>query len=508
MDKIPDNLINLILTSFETDGQKLFLIKTLIENTKDKKLLETIITQCFNLLHPENNSGSKEKSGYGGFRNYTEMWMYARLKNDPTLTPSALAYQYRKDTKSPIGIRILRPIARKAKNRLRMQIDRGTFIPEGKIKSKRLSPVTAKKPTPSSIVNFETFNILESTVKPDQIDQKACELTKGNKLYEYYWDRCFYRYREIWGKYNLYDIGYTLFHALMLYGDCPSVTINERYDREASDYATIKHFFLDLRFHVFFTIDYILDILRQENSFSSDLSIVFMLLVAFAHDIGKIYANDARFRRMDHPKISAAILRKMLTPKNMNWDDIIDNIKFHHEKPNSHRGNILKDADGFARTQEAGPNAVRSSEVLLGNWFDLDRYIDILKNDINITEGTKLRAFSHSSVAYFAPNTLIAAAQKLAIEKNALDVRLYRKSDSKTVLLRITELLKSAELIAGELKNGFFGRKYEIIYSRKDMYNTEAYFMPLIIEKFGRPSDIEKNKKGILRLIENVVPSV
>ena len=183
-----------------------------------------------------------------------------------------------------------------------------------------------------------------------------------------------------------------------------------------------------------------------------------------------------------------------------------DDILLHHESPQSNLGAILKQADGMAREQEMAGIKGTHSYLKMEAWFDIARYIETIRYDTNEYHDGKLGAFTFGSTLFVTPDFLFDATKKLAEKQNVFDINLFRSSDRRSVLVKIAHLLKENGLVVGDLPDGYFGRNYEITFFRKDFPNKSAYLMPLKIESFGLPSELEKKKKGYLRLIEHVSP--
>ncbi|MCX5815393.1 MAG: hypothetical protein NTX75_04010 [Proteobacteria bacterium] len=507
-----DNQSPLSIYSSKSDEDKLSLVKDIITSTKDnRELLERIVDECMCHLYGTTGIDPKTvKSGYGGYKNEIEKWIIARFANNPALTPSRVVSECRKifDIRSK-NTRFLLNLARKVKNRIRMRVKRGSLIIEKanmaqpEIKAVRQTLALAERA--ACYANPNKFKLSQIRDDPSYVD-KMIGTSSLNPEAGKYWNRHIAVFRKEMIMMGLYNVAYALFDALALYGKCPSVLNNRKYDREASDYMLVKDALqqVNLIAHTFRVLDIGLKLLKSEPILWSTSTAVIMIIMVLASDISKIYGARGRFARIDHPGSSSSILRVLIETKGMNWDSMYDDVSMHHESPGSSLGKILKQADGMAREQEMATIAGTRSYPEMKAWFDVYGYMNIISCDTNEYREGKLGAFTSGSILYATPDFLISAARKIAEKRKVFDINLFRSSDRRTVLVKIAHMLKERGLIVGDIPDGYFGRNYEITFFRKDFPNRSAYLMPLKIESFGLPSEFEKKKKGYLRLIERV----
>jgi len=510
-----DNQTLLSIFPPESDEDKLSLVKDIIESEKDNgEFLEKIVAKCFFYLYICKGIDPKtSRSGYGGYRNELEKWMEARFEGKPALTPSRVAFECKKIFKIPVAkMHFLKSLAQKVKNRLRMREKRGGLVfkksdnPQPDIKVVRQPPKPIERVT--HYADPDGFKLSQIGIGSSHVDKMIAVSASLYPEVVEYWNRHIAAFRDELIKWGLYDVVYALFNALELYGRCPSLLDNHKYDREASDYMPFKDTFqqVDLISHTFRVLDLGLKLLKQDPILYSITTAVIMIIMTLACDISKIYGACSRFARIDHARSSASILRVLMEPKKIGWGFMHDDILLHHESPQSNLGAILKQADGMAREQEMAAIKGTRSYPKMEAWFDIPRYKEIIRQGANQYPDGKLGAFTFGSTLFVTPNFLFDATKKLAEKQNVFDINLFRSSDRRSVLVKIAHLLKENGLVVGDLPDGYFGRNYEITFFRKDFPNKSAYLMPLKIESFGLPSELEKKKKGYLRLIERVSP--
>jgi hypothetical protein len=508
-----DNQTLLSIFPPESDEDKLSLAKDIIKSEKDNgEFLEKIVAKCFFYLYICKGIDPKtSRSGYGGYRNELEKWMEARFEGKPALTPSRVAFECRKIFKIPVAkMYFLKSLAQKVKNRVRMREKRGGLVFKKSDKTQPDIKVVRQPPKPIERVTHyadpDGFKLSQIGIGSSHVDKMIAVSASLYPEVVEYWNRHIAAFRDELIKWGLYDVVYALFNALELYGRCPSLLDNHKYDREASDYMPFKDTFqqVDLISHTFRVLDLGLKLLKQDPILYSITTAVIMIIMTLACDISKIYGACNRFARIDHARSSASILRVLMEPKKIGWGFMHDDILLHHESPQSNLGAILKQADGMAREQEMAAIMGTRSYPKMEAWFDIARYKEIIRQGANEYHDGKLGAFTFGSTLFVTSNFLFDATKKLADERRVFSIALFRSSDRRSVLIDIAKFLKQKSLIVGNLPDGFFGRYYEIMFSRKSRLNEVVYLLPLKIDYFGEPYELEKKKKGYLPFIERV----
>ena len=160
-------------------------------------------------------------------------------------------------------------------------------------------------------------------------------------------------------------------------GECPSVVSdiegnNFRSEKIAgrTSFDILKE--INLRKHTLNVAEEILNLVEERYGQITP-AVIKELVIAFAHDLGKL----PDFRPKDysmtaHPVISAKKLEEML--KNSTFDDrtktqLIEAVEDHHKQPRNDYGKILKQADQRAREKEKrnilGDGAVISDVIVI-----------------------------------------------------------------------------------------------------------------------------------------------
>ncbi len=138
-------------------------------------------------------------------------------------------------------------------------------------------------------------------------------------------------------------------------------------------------------------------------------------------------------------------------------------------------------------------------------WFDVKRFLEILRPKVNILQGTRrFNAFSLGSLVYCQPNFLYESAAKLASEKKVVDMRLHIIVEREQALMRIIQSLREARILSECIGESFIGRIYKV---QADIFESRMFLIPLKIEFFGSPGRIEGRKEGYLQLIRKVTPA-
>jgi len=488
-----------------TKEEKISILFELIDSFKnDEKILPQIINKCIINLDDTNSKGTNKKnhkSGYGGHINKIDKWMESRFEKNPELTPSFVEFEFRKYYKISSKSPYLLTLAKKVKNRVRMRIKRGKINPKQNPPHKNHFQKNSIIITKKQFTDPQNFKIIEFLVESSQVD----EMIRKQPFDKYgmeLWNNHIADIKDILIKLDLYGVVYALFRTLMEFGDCPSILDNPKYDRESSDLLQFKDIFMriNLRSHIFRVIDIWL---LNEKDYDIKPQII---PIALAYDISKIYRGEDKFSKIDHSKLSLNIFKLLVERTKNKFEFLYDVILSHHEIPESSFGEMLKKYDGLARQEEMSLQTGRLTYRSLKEWFDLNRYINAIKEVINEYIDGNIGAFTHGSNLYVTPDFLMWAARKLAEELNVFYIHLYRESDKRMVLLEIVKILKENNFISYNIPDGSYGKYYKIILVKKDRPIYKRYLLPLKIEIFDMPSEFEKKKKGFLKIIELIKP--
>jgi len=232
-------------------------------------------------------------------------------------------------------------------------------------------------------------------------------------------------------------------------------------------------------------------------------------IVSFAHDLGKIPSLRANplYSDPDHPLISAQKLEVISSSKKAPpwFPDALNLIRHHHTSLSNESSIPIRWADVRAREMEieAYGNGLKVMEWK--EWFDVKRFLEILKPTINIIQGTNgFNAFSLGFLVYCQPDFLYESAAKLASEKKVIDLRLHILTEKERALMRIVQSLKEAKILSYDIGEKFIGRTYKV---QADTFQRKMFLIPLKIDVFGLPCRIERRKEGYLQLIRKVTPA-
>jgi len=231
------------------------------------------------------------------------------------------------------------------------------------------------------------------------------------------------------------------------------------------------------------------------------------LVVSFGHDLGKIPAlrESGFYAKADHPLISAQKLGEIFSEKQPSWlRSALDSIRDHHRSSKNPFTLLLKEADSRAREAEIGLYSKELKTMEWSQWFDVKRFLEILRPEINVIQtGNRWKAFSFGSLVYCQPDFLYEGARKLASEKKVLDMKLLRVSDKEQAIKKVVESLRQAHALSNDVGESFWGRNYEI---HSERFRKKMFLIPLKIEAFGIPHEIERQKEGYLEIVRSVVP--
>ncbi|MDI9558253.1 MAG: HD domain-containing protein [Pseudomonadota bacterium] len=453
-----------------------------------------------------------QRSGYGGYNNLIEKWMMGRFEQYPDHTPSRVASDFRRITKSTVSKIFLIDLAKKIKNRRRMQIARGRKKTKIDYLMNNESP-SQKKPVKARseiTIDSSLLDVLDHKAEPHQVDEDVRGMVAGDAYLNRYWQTYIAPHREGLLKAGIYDLVYNLFRLLVLNKSYPSIMDKNKYDRESCDFADIASVFKNVTLieHTFYVAHYVSELTKAKPLLYSGIPTLMLLLETLCHDIGKLFIHIPRFKKIDHAKLSAMIGREIIRNRQPGWaDTIYENINMHHETPiESNNASIICKADYEARRLEHSSFSNLISYDAMQAWFKTDEFLQKLSETINVLHEGQIQSVSYKSLVYFTPDCLHRSGLSLATSKRAIDLRFYRTPDRKNVLLDMVKIIRKDGLITG-IGEGYFGRHFEISYSHKHMKNKTIYLLPLPIELFGEPYKIESRKTGYLRIIEQIIPS-
>jgi hypothetical protein len=305
----------------------------------------------------------------------------------------------------------------------------------------------------------------------------------------------------------------TVLELLARHGGCPSVvTTMLNRDSETPDVCNFREILekVTLLEHSTNVARVMLDRMKKTSCGSDYESLVpKAFVISFGHDLGKIPFLRASpvYPDPDHPLVSAQKLEEIFGLRTAPpwFRDGLNLIRRHHGSSSKDSSIPLRWADLRAREIEIETygDGLKVSEWK--EWFDVKRFLDILRPKVNILQGTnRFNAFSLGSLVYCQPNFLYESARKLATEKKVIDMRLHVIAEREQALMSIVQSLREAKILSESIAESFIGRIYKV---ETDIFSRRMFLIPLRIEVFGLPSKIESRKEGYLQLIRRVTPA-
>ena len=89
------------------------------------------------------------------------------------------------------------------------------------------------------------------------------------------------------------------------------------------------------------------------------------------------------------------------------------------------------------------------------------------------------------------------------MEKKVIDLTLTRDSERDTALRRIVESLREGNCLSSELGRGYISRRYSV---QQDHSKQSMYFIPIMLDAFDKPEEIEEVKKTYPPVIRGIKP--
>ncbi|MEM1672541.1 MAG: HD domain-containing protein [Archaeoglobaceae archaeon] len=296
------------------------------------------------------------------------------------------------------------------------------------------------------------------------------------------------------------------------------------------------------------------------------------VLCALAHDLGKIPEYQGKYYSLgDHPVISVTVLKGIELFRGLSFAEEVEKaILYHHRTGKGELVEILKKADRLAREEEVrlyegkryeGKKSERGQvdeggsemgskvkqEKVSGeverrveskveervesveyrdiedreereergrvegvdlSWLDIERFMSVLKEKVNVVERGKWIAVSdRDGVVYVHPQGLWEIVKRLALEEKRIDVVLMEgdRKMKRSVLVELVRLLREAGYIDKELiQEGYFASPFKVY---KDGEVKRVLYTPFCAGVFGLVSELEMRKRGtILEKIEKIEP--
>ena len=318
---------------------------------------------------------------------------------------------------------------------------------------------------------------------------------------------------------NAFDGVCRLLELLDLYGSCPSITEVSRGKNTDDELRALKNVLslVSLTSHTCGVVKNAIKLLKAEYRHDHENMVPLILVMALAHDIGKIpalRAENCNYTMSDHVVISSSKVVEILGGNKVHWiNKVVDAINNHHRAGGDQFSAMLRQADSDARQSEVAEISKMVSSKDWAEWYDIHDFLSMIKPHINnIKSGNnKWYAFSYGGIVYCRPDLIYKTAQKLAKAKNVIDMSLILPLNKKDVLIKIVDRLRESDMLASDVAKGYFGKHYEIIWQvRKHALKSEVrmkmYLLPLKIEVFRvPPSEIERCKNGTyLRMISQI----
>jgi len=361
-----------------------------------------------------------------------------------------------------------------------------------------------RKARSSSTKKVEETQPVEKTQPGEAVPGKERKFFSQEMLSEF-----FEPYKSIFETQGAVDGFLAILELLDHHGSCPSVvTTMTGKDSESDEIYSVRQILekVTLREHSSNVARIMLKLIKKTYKDYENL-IPMSLVVSFGHDLGKIAAlrESGLYARADHPLVGAQKLAEIFSQKEPSWlRTAVDSIRDHHKSSKNSFALLLKQADSMARETEIGLYSQDLKTMEWSQWFDVKQFLEILKIDINVIQtGNRWKAFSFGSQVYCQPDFLYESARKFASEKKIIDMKLLRSSSKEEAIKRVVESLRQAKALSDDIGESYWGRPYEI---QSERFKKKMFLVPLKIEAFGIPHEIERRKEGYLEIIRSVVP--
>ena len=230
--------------------------------------------------------------------------------------------------------------------------------------------------------NIDTNNDNTQDNKPVQEEKQTDDLFSSTEYTEFYLNKLLPVFNKVSEEDKVnFEILLEIMKLLDEKGDCPSVVSDVEGNNFRSEKIAGKTSFdvlkqINLRKHTLNVAEEALKIVKEKYSQITP-AVIKELIIAFAHDLGKL----PDFRPKDysmtaHPVVSAKKLEEYLektTFSEKTKQMLIEAVEDHHKQPRNDYGKLLKQADQKAREKE--------KREILGDETEISNVIPITEKD-------------------------------------------------------------------------------------------------------------------------------
>lgn len=305
-------------------------------------------------------------------------------------------------------------------------------------------------------------------------------------------------------------------------GSVPSVVLSGN-DKESRAFTiSVKDNLakVTLREHTYHVVSNYIKLV-QETFLDWQVYIPFAVVVALAHDIGKIPDfHHGQYNTQEHPLISemvfADIVDKLIQDRQEvpEWiDKARKTIRDHHlPGVQDQMVVLLKKADRLSRSLELlkflGEYTIRE----FTEWFRPEAFVKQLEPLINLQTGYKWSAVSNSGIVYVRPEAAYNIAEEMRVSQKIIDSLFMYSDTTQDVLHKVVDSLRGIGAVAPLVKENHYARKCKIYTATSKAVGKayEAMLIPLRLDVISEISgvsisEIENRKSGSVEVL-NIEP--
>lgn len=305
-------------------------------------------------------------------------------------------------------------------------------------------------------------------------------------------------------------------------GDEPSVVNDVEGDsfrkekiagQNVSSYDILRN--INLRNHTLNVAKQMYKIVIDELSIDkTSPSLIRFLIVAFAHDLGKLKRfRPDNYSMQSHPVVSAVKLKEYLEESSYDEgikEEMIRAVEQHHTAPIDDIGKRLKEADHKAREEEKRKVVGSIQEIQKQEFKEENRKIQPLKEFVYVFTDklfdyinkprtikkkglgkTLIYAFHFGDFIYVEPDVFISALRENINIKMPDYFYSDKDSDLQRAKLLVVNSLKQLGYISPLIKDGYIGAYFEIMLKNGKV--MKSYYTPIsaeILKEIGKDRDL------------------
>lgn len=371
------------------------------------------------------------------------------------------------------------------------------------------TPTTSESPVADVTVAPETDPLPRMAEAQGITEAQGLSLLALEKSLRSVWNDCIAPYKEIIKSQGAEEIIMSLLRLLEKHGHCPSVVMDKR-DDESLDLISVRDNLaqVTLRDHTYAVCRNMLSIVKK-NIMDSENMIPGALVMALAHDIGKIpeFRISGAYNAKDHAHVGANKLMEIMQGRTEFWvKKAISAVREHHSPTKDDQTSMLKEADRQARQTELAAHTQSYEIKPFEKWFSVKNFITkYIAPMVNVDKTGKWNAFSFKGTIYARPDWIYEQARRMCHDEKILDMKFVYSSEKDNVIRIVVSAMRK-ENLTPLLGDNYYARKFDVKTSIGVQKLSAFFLTAFTIPDYINVSELESRKSGFSEIIDTVRP--